>query len=74
MYVILFGVGAAGDCVGASPTTQASAATAGADGAGMPAASSGAAGEGIYSLRAFGPDGLPQETIVAWELEDDATR
>lgn len=28
--------------------------------------------EGIYSLRAFGDDGLPQETIIAFETEEDA--
>lgn len=30
--------------------------------------------EGIYSLRAFSDDGLPQETIIAFEAEDDAQR
>ena len=31
--------------------------------------------EGIYSLRALsGDDGLPQDTIIAFECEDDAVR
>ena len=31
--------------------------------------------EGIYSLRAFRPDdGLPHETIIAFECEEEATR
>jgi hypothetical protein len=30
--------------------------------------------EGIYSLRAFGEDGLPQETIIVFEAEEDAQR
>ncbi|KAF5840079.1 hypothetical protein DUNSADRAFT_17814 [Dunaliella salina] len=30
--------------------------------------------EGIYSLRAFGDDGLPQETIIVFEIEEDAQR
>lgn len=30
--------------------------------------------EGIYSLRAFNDDGLPQETIIVFEAEDDAAR
>ena len=30
--------------------------------------------EGIYSLRAFGDDGLPQETIIVFETEEDAQR
>lgn len=30
--------------------------------------------EGIYSLRAFTADGLPQETIIAFETEEDAER
>ena len=30
--------------------------------------------EGIYSLRALNDDGLPQETIIVFEGEDDATR
>lgn len=31
--------------------------------------------EGIYSLRAMSrDDGVPQDTIIAFEFEDDATR
>lgn len=30
--------------------------------------------EGIYSLRAFGGDGVPHETIIAFESEEDAQR
>lgn len=30
--------------------------------------------EGIYSLRAFGLDGVPQETIITFESEEDAQR
>lgn len=30
--------------------------------------------EGIYSLRAFGDEGVPVETIIAFESEDDAQR
>lgn len=30
--------------------------------------------EGIYSLRAFTTEGLPQETIIAFETEEDAER
>lgn len=28
--------------------------------------------EGIYSLRAIGDDGLPTETIISFENEEDA--
>ncbi|GFH06526.1 aldo_ket_red domain-containing protein, partial [Haematococcus lacustris] len=30
--------------------------------------------EGIYSLRAFAEDGLPQETIIVFESDEDASR
>ena len=30
--------------------------------------------EGIYSLRAFNPEGLPQETIIVFESGEDAER
>lgn len=30
--------------------------------------------EGIYSLRAFGADAIPHETIIAFECEEDAQR
>lgn len=30
--------------------------------------------EGIYSLRALGPDGMPQDTIIAFQSRDDADR
>lgn len=30
--------------------------------------------EGIYSLRAVAADGMPTETIIAFESEDDAER
>ncbi|GFH22567.1 uncharacterized protein HaLaN_20048, partial [Haematococcus lacustris] len=30
--------------------------------------------EGIYSLRAFGEEGLPQETIIVFESQEDASR
>jgi hypothetical protein len=30
--------------------------------------------EGIYSLKAFTTEGLPEETIIVFELEEDAIR
>jgi hypothetical protein len=30
--------------------------------------------EGIYSLRGLTPEGLPLETIIAFECEEDAER
>lgn len=30
--------------------------------------------EGIYSLRAFSADGVPHETIISFESEEDALR